>query len=137
MLVADAEAVTVLSPQLGYSVSSSQTVAHIKQVLSLQDDCILVASDDAKIIGWVHAFKAIRIETPPFIEIAGLVVDEAYRGKGIGKVLIEKIKIWSGEKNIFTIRIRCNTKRLKAHKFYTDLGFQQSKEQKVFELSLQ
>ena len=41
-------------------------------------------------MGWRCA--GIMIEVMPHCEINGLVVDEQYRGKGVGKLLIEKIK---------------------------------------------
>ncbi len=47
------------------------------------DNCAFVAIIEGKIIGWIHAFKALRIETKPFIEIGGLVVDEIYREKKV------------------------------------------------------
>lgn len=132
----DAEAITALSHQLGYSISLSETTANIEKVVSSKDNCIYTALCDGNTAGWIHAFIAIRIETAPFVEIGGLVVDENYRGEGVGKALIAEVKNWCLEKNINTLRVRCNTKRLEAHKFYAALGFQQNKEQKVFELAL-
>jgi GNAT superfamily N-acetyltransferase len=89
-----------------------------------------------KQIGWIHAFKTLRIESKPFIEIGGLVVDENYRGKGVGKLLINAIKNWSEQEEISTIRVRCHTKRKEAHLFYNKLGFSESKEQKIFEIRI-
>jgi GNAT superfamily N-acetyltransferase len=88
---------------------------------------------EEKIIGWIHAFKTTRIETKTFIEIGGLVVDKKYRGKGVGKSLVNKIRGWCAKQKITSLRVRCNTKRLEAHQFYLCLGFRESKEQKVFQ----
>jgi GNAT superfamily N-acetyltransferase len=48
----------------------------------------------------------MRLETKTFIEIGGLVIDENYRGKGIGKILVSKIKEWCIEQKISSLRVR-------------------------------
>ena len=58
------------------------------------------------------------------------------RGKGIGKLLIEKVKQWSKETGNKTLRLRCNMIRKEAHLFYRHLGFKEIKEQKVFEMHI-
>lgn len=136
ILPEDAKAVTVLSKQLGYNLSIAETSEYIKAILSSPDNSAYITSDSDKVVGWIHAFIALRIESNPFIEIGGLVVDEAYRGKGIGKALINKVKDWCAEKNILTLRLRSNTKRTDAHQFYQRFGFTEIKEQKVFEMKL-
>ncbi len=43
----------------------------------------LVAEDkDKNVIGWIHVFIAVRIESETFAEIGGLVVNENIRGYG-------------------------------------------------------
>jgi GNAT superfamily N-acetyltransferase len=65
-----------------------------------------------------------------------LVVDGNYRGKGVGRALINKVKEWSANKGIVKLRVRCNVKRTETHKFYKNLGFKETKEQKIFELDI-
>jgi GNAT superfamily N-acetyltransferase len=65
-----------------------------------------------------------------------VIVDERYRGHGIGKLLIEKVKQWSEETGNKTLRLRCNMTRKEAHLFYQHLGFKEIKEQKVFEMKI-
>src|SRR5579875_1406990 len=89
--VGDAKQIQLLSQQLGYNLSLSETEGQIRLVLERNDNCSFVAIADEKVVGWIHGFIAIRIETKPFVEIGGLVVEENYRGKGIGKELIEKL----------------------------------------------
>ena len=132
----DAEGVSGLSKQLGYDLSAPQTASQIQEILSSTDNCAFVGLDNGKIIGWVHAFKTIRIETKTFVEIGGLVIDENYRGKGVGKKLVSRIKQWCVEQEVRSLRVRCNTKRAEAHKFYLTLGFSEMKEQKVFGMEL-
>lgn len=132
----DATSVCHLSAQLGYSISIEDTLTNIKLVRKQKDHIAFAAVENNIVIGWVHAFKTITIESLPFVELAGLVVDETYRGKGIGKALVHSIKAWSTGQNIFTLRVRSNVKRNEAHRFYLSKGFHEIKEQKVFSLDL-
>jgi GNAT superfamily N-acetyltransferase len=129
----DSEVISSLSKQLGYGLSSSETAKQVQEILDSNDNCAFVALHEEKIIGWIHAFKTVRVEAKTFIEIGGLVVDENYRGKGVGKSLVSKVRAWCAEQKITSLRVRCNSKRLEAHQFYLSLEFKESKEQKVFE----
>ncbi|MBD0331636.1 MAG: GNAT family N-acetyltransferase [Chitinophagaceae bacterium] len=130
----DVHAINQLSQQLGYPATVKETEYCIKEVLSLKYNVVFVAVVEHVVVGWIHGFKAVRIESQPFIEIGGLVVDKNYRNRQIGKKLVERVKEWCLEKNIFVLRLRSNTRRKEAHQFYYALGFTEIKEQKVFEL---
>jgi GNAT superfamily N-acetyltransferase len=132
----DAEAINALSIQLGYTMAIEQTLANIRSVLGTQGHNAFVAILENKIIGWIGVAEALQIESAPFCEIRGVIVDERYRGHGIGKLLIEKVKQWSKETGNKTLRLRCNMIRKEAHLFYQHLGFREIKEQKVFEMKI-
>ncbi|HTA28126.1 MAG TPA: GNAT family N-acetyltransferase [Bacteroidia bacterium] len=134
--IEDAASINMLSTQLGYPISLQETISNMNQVMGSTDNCAFVAIMEGKIIGWIHAFKSIRIETKPFIEIGGLVVDENYREKGIGKALVYTVIEWSKSQKNTSLRVRCNTKRLETHKFYSKLGFRETKEQKIFQVEI-
>ena len=96
--LSDASAIKSLSQQLGYSLSEAQTLQNIKAVLENNDHNAFVALCENKVVGWIGMTQAIMLELPPHCEINGLVIDERYRGHGIGKLLIEKAKEWEREK---------------------------------------
>jgi GNAT superfamily N-acetyltransferase len=129
----DAPAVNKLTFQLGYPMSEEQTLQNIKAVLASKDHEALVSVYQNKVVGWIGVTQTIMIESLPYCEINGLVIDENYRGKGIGKLLIEKAKQWAREKGNDRISLRCNVKRAEAHLFYRHLGFQEIKKQTKFE----
>lgn len=131
----EAQEIYLLSNQLGYNNDFDLLAGRLKQIISLDDQVIYVAKIDDRIVGWLHGVICLRVESPLFVEVTGLVVDENVRGKQIGKNLIEAGKEWSRRQNIFQLRIRCNVVRTESHKFYEALGFSSRKEQKVFELS--
>jgi GNAT superfamily N-acetyltransferase len=65
-------------------------------------------------------------------EIEGLVVDEACRGQGIGRLLIRQIEQWVGEKGCDAIYVRSNIIRERAHGFYQELGYENIKTSLTF-----
>jgi GNAT superfamily N-acetyltransferase len=136
MSMEHAQDVCKLSGQLGYPLSNDQIEKNINEIIASENHAAFVAFYNQKIVGWVYAFRAILIETKPFIEIGGLIVDENFRNAGIGKKLIEKIKDWALENAINEVRVRSNILRNAAHKFYLNNGFTEIKQQKVFRIVL-
>jgi GNAT superfamily N-acetyltransferase len=133
----DAPAVADLCRQLGYPLSSQQILENINAVRRSKDHDAFVAIYDSHVVGWIGLAQVIMIESLPFGEINGLVIDENHREKGIGKLLVERAKQWANEKGNDTLRLRCNVKRTEAHEFYRHLGFKETKQQTAFVLDLQ
>ena len=132
----DALAVTTLTHQLGYPLAFEQILENINAVRENKDHDAFVAMHDNRLIGWVGVAQALQIESAPFCEIRGLVVDDQYRNRGVGKLLVEQAKKWGREKTNDKLRLRCNVKRTEAHLFYQHLGFKEAKQQKVFEIEI-
>jgi GNAT superfamily N-acetyltransferase len=136
MALEDAEAVNGLTRQLGYVLSIPDTKGQMEQVLCKNDHIAYVAVLEGKVVGWIHAFLVISMESKSFLEIGGLVIDERLRGHKIGSALVETVKQWSATRHIVALRVRSNRKRTDAHRFYLTTGFREIKEQKVFALDL-
>ena len=132
----DATGIKLLSGQLGYTPDILQTALYIDAINERNDDVIYVAVVKNNVVGWVHTFTTIRLESGLWAEIGGLVVDEDHRSLGIGKLLVDKSKAWCSLKGILVLRVRSNIKRVEAHQFYEKLGFTELKHQKVFEIKL-
>lgn len=128
----DFKPITELSNQLGYKTQNADIKKRLKKVLENTDNCVYVATENEKIVGWIHGFYSLRIESDFFVEIGGLVVDENFRKNGIGKKLVDKVMEWSKLKNCEKVRVRCNVIRKESHKFYENIGFEINKEQKIF-----
>jgi GNAT superfamily N-acetyltransferase len=131
----DAAAIAALSHQLGYAIAEEQTLQNINALLKSERH-VTFAAVEGKVIGWIGVSHTISLESPPLCEIHGLVIDERYRNKGIGKLLIEKAKQWGRDKAVSKLRLRCNVIRTETHKFYEHIGFSEVKQQKVFEINL-
>ena len=132
----DAEDITRLTIQLGYPSSADVTLQNLTIIFKNQNEKMIVAVHNKTCVGWAQVSHTTRLETGSFVEIVGLVVDDQYRNKGIGKTLIAYCKSWCIDKGVKTLRLRSNIKRKEAHESYYHLGFSEIKQQKVFEIKL-
>ena len=130
----DAQRVSELATQLGYASNMEQTLIRIESITSRKENCAFVAVIENKVVGWIHGFYTLRIESDPFAEIGGLIVDSAYRKLNIGKQLVETVNLWAKTHQVKKLKVRCNTKRFESHKFYEQIGFKENKRQVVFEI---
>ena len=132
----DAPAIRLLSHQLGYPVSEQQTLDNLRIILTNKEEALFVARLGNAIVGWIGVFQSLHLVSGYCFEVAGLVVDSNHQRLGIGKRLLEKAREWSKEKGGQVFRVRTNVKRGEAHKFYRRFGFEEVKEQKVFEMKI-
>lgn len=132
----DAAAVASLSIQLGYPAVREETATRLRSLAGHPDHAVLVAEDDATVIAWIHIRGSHLVESAPFAEIAGLVVDERHRGQKIGESLVEAAARWARERGYATLRVRSNTIRERAHAFYERQGFERIKTQVVLSRAL-
>ena len=132
MQLSDAARVRNLSEQLGYPLAEEILRARIERVTTLPGHLALVAVED-QLVGWIHCFVCDLIEYPTtYVEIGGLVVDENYRGQGIGAQLVAAAEAWTKELGLGDIKVRSASHREGAHRFYTNLGFTLQKTQMRF-----
>ncbi len=129
----DAQAIAMLSHQLGYPASADDILQRIEALLGHPDHCVFVSVSETQVVGWIHGFYTLNLESGPFVAIAGLVVDENHRRSGIGKALIDKVIEWSVSQKCGRVRVRCNAVRKETHRFYEAMGFREVKEQKIFD----
>lgn len=129
----DASRLAELSSQLGYAISGTD-LARLLDTLELDPDhAVFVLEDlEGKIRGFVHVLVAKRIFLENFAELGGLVVDQACRGEGYGKQLLEAAERWSASKGAGEMRVRSNVIRTLAREFYLAQGYQENKKQTVF-----
>ena len=135
--IEDAEALADLSSQLGYPSSPDDVRRRLVPLLGQAGHLIFVA--EAKglgthphCLGWIHGFVKHTIEADSAVELGGLVVDEAWRGQGVGRLLIDAVERWARSVECGTVTVRCNAIRERAHVFYQNLGYSVVKTQRVF-----
>lgn len=129
---ADAAAIARLSDQLGYPATAKDCARRLLEVNRRPEHVVFVAATDHAVIGWVHALIGHSLVADTTAEVAGLVVDEAYRGQRIGRVLMEQVERWARAQGCAAVRLRSNVVRSRAHAFYQNLGYEVTKTSKNF-----
>ncbi len=133
----DASMLAELSVQLGYPTSPRQSAYRLQRLLNSDGHLVLIAcTAGGEIVGWLHIFLTLRLESDVCAEIGGFVVAEPHRGCGIGSRLMKSAEKWVIQQNIMKIRIRSRSTRLESHNIFVHFGFNAVKEQFVFDKHL-
>lgn len=132
----DAGRIAALSGQLGYPTTEEAVLERLRAIVQRPDHAVFVAEMAGLVVGWVHVHAVATLESPAHAEIGGLVVDEAHRGRGIGRALMERAEEWARDVGLRAVRLRSNVIRAEAHAFYEHIGYALMKTQKVFAKAL-
>ena len=132
----DVVAMARLSGQLGYPVATDAFGERLAYLAARPENAIFVAKLNDEVVGWAHVGGRVLLESAPFAEILGLIVDEIARNRGIGARLVAACLDWARVNGWRQIRVRSNVIRADAHRFYERQGFSVSKRQAVFVLLL-
>ncbi|WP_040951451.1 GNAT family N-acetyltransferase [Gorillibacterium massiliense] len=133
----DAAEIARLSTQLGYPADESEVCRRISWLMEDGENAVFVMEVDGKLAGWVHVQGRLALESAPFAEIGGLVVDDICRRMGVGRKLIDSCVEWTKAKGYRTLRVRSNGLRTEAHRFYESCGFTNTKWQQVFHMNFE
>lgn len=123
----DAESLKKLVAQLGseYEMTTDTIKARIV-AFNKPYHKIFVVEQNASILGVmaIACYEQLRLPGK-CCHIDTLIVDKDFRGKGIGKMLMEKLENYVKENNSITIElITANRRRISGtHDFYKTLGF--------------
>lgn len=107
---------------------SVRTKEFISSIIGNKDEILFNAESNQTIIGVVH----IGIREAPYIDIMvprryavidNIVVLKAYRGKGVGKMLMKKADEWISSKGIKHVELHVWEFNQSAIKFYEKLGY--------------
>lgn len=126
-----------LCGQLGYPAAVGEVKTRIRDILIREHHRIFVAeTSEEEIIGWVHIHLYQLLESGVVAEIGGLVVNEEYRGNGVGRELMRCAEEWARGKGCDTVSLRSNVVRRGAHAFYESIGYTKVKEQYTYKKKL-
>jgi GNAT superfamily N-acetyltransferase len=130
---ADLSTVRDLSTQLGYPTDDDALARRFARIDGAPDEALFVADDGGRVLGWIHVHPRWLLESEPYAEIGGLVVDESARRRGVGRALVSRVEAWAKERGFQRMRVRSNVMRVASHALYASLGYERIKTQHTYE----
>ena len=121
--LADLPYVPKLLAQLGYELAEAEVRRRYEMVVKAPGHTLLVAEQDGGVIGLLHLYVRPALDKPPEVIVQALVVDEAARGRGVGRMLMEVAERWAGQRGFMSVALTSHVARAEAHAFYERLGY--------------
>ena len=123
----DADVISELLTSLGYARTQSFIRARIAQLLAHPDEELLVATDDAAVLGVIslHFIPQLAL-AGDFCRISYFCVDGAARGGGVGAALESRATELARTRGCDRIEVHCHSRRVDAHRFYYRQGYTES-----------
>jgi GNAT superfamily N-acetyltransferase len=115
-----------LMAALGYPTDEATLGAGFGAILGHPDYRTVVAEVDGALAGLVGMRKGLRYEGGAFVQLAALVVADAYQGRGVGGALVAEVERWTREQGAMLITLNSGHHRLEAHRFYQRRGYESS-----------
>ncbi len=131
----DAPRIAALCVQLGYEVP----LKHVERTIARREpdfDIFVAVVPRVGVVGWATVAIDETLIATRHAELHGLVVDDEFRGGGIGRLLLERVERFAREAGCSMLRLRSNVLRERAHPFYERNGYGSPKSQRVFEKRL-
>jgi GNAT superfamily N-acetyltransferase len=130
--LADAEAASWLSAELGYSTPPGVISQRIEAIAKLTDHAVYVCCLAEEVVGWIDVGVVRHLQAEPRAEIGGLVVSSRLRSGGIGRRLLARAEEWALQQGLKSVIVRSRIAREAAQRFYLREGYEQIKTQAVF-----
>lgn len=131
--LADAASLALLVTELGSPAPAEQIAARLSSILGQTDHHLLVAEGgNDRPVGLLHAAVVPIIETELTLQIFAMVVAQTSRRAGIGRQLVKAAEEWGRARGCALVALRCNIKRLEAHRFWAAAGYANTKTQYAF-----
>jgi ribosomal protein S18 acetylase RimI-like enzyme len=133
---ADSAAVAELLGELGYPSTPEQAAERIERIASDPTTWLVVAELDGEIAGCgvLHVQNLVERDEPG-VEVAGLVVGERFRRRGIGELLMQALEDEARVRGGKTMVLNTAHRRADAHAFYEALGYEHTGRRYAKELS--
>ncbi|SLM13606.1 putative Acetyltransferase, GNAT family [uncultured spirochete] len=128
----DSPALASLAGQLGYPASPEKVRERLPRYIGAPEARVIVAEHEGQVIGWTSIEVVDHFYLDKFAEISGFVVDERFRGQGVGHALMQEAERWTAAHGLSTLRLKTNVVREDAHRFYENLGFERTKTQYTY-----
>lgn len=128
----DSKRLAELASELGYICQTKEIKKRLEKYENNDKEIVLVLEKNGYVVAWTSLYIVEHFYLEPFVELDGFVVDEKFRGQGLGKLLMDEAEKWVKEQGHTLVKLKTNATRKKAHHFYEKYGFEKTKEQYVY-----
>ena len=105
MAAADIAAARLLLDQLGYDLTPTEMRRRYAVIANTTGHAILVAESEARPVGLVRLYVRPALDKPPEVVVQAIVIDAAYRSRGIGKILMSAAESWTSEQGYNSVAL--------------------------------
>jgi GNAT superfamily N-acetyltransferase len=131
----DSPRIAVLLDQLGYPTEANAVGPRLER-LGIVGDRVVVAELDGTVVGLAHLQVTPALERErPAAKLAALVVDDAHRGEGVGRALVEEMEEEARRRGCSVLFLTTAARRKDAHAFYERIGLAETGKRFAKELS--
>ena len=124
--VADATRLVELIIALGHPIEELDVSRNL-EILVRNGLLPLVATDGDRVIGMCGLSAMTTVHRPaPVGRVSVMIVDQGYRGRGIGALLVAEAEKRLAEHGCRIVEVTSNMRRDRAHRFYEQLGYERT-----------
>jgi N-acetylglutamate synthase-like GNAT family acetyltransferase len=123
----DAPALAQLLGQLGYPTDADAVLRRLGRLEASGADRLFVAEVDGQVVGLagIHVSPSLEHDGDA-AKVSAIVVDEAFRGKGVGRRLLEAVETEAKAQGCVLVFLTTAERRHDAHEFYRRLGWEET-----------
>ena len=121
----DSVAVAGLLGELGYPSSADQAAERIERIAADPSTWLFVAEVESELagLGALHVQNLVERDEPG-CEVAGLIVGQRFRRRGIGDLLMQALEDEARRRGGKVMVLNTAHRRADAHAFYEALGYE-------------
>jgi GNAT superfamily N-acetyltransferase len=100
------------------------------------DHTLMVAEQDGCVIALCQAYARPALDKLPEVIVQALVVDQASRGGGVGKIMMAAAETWAADRGFKSVALASHVSRSQAHVFYEAIGYRRAATSHLFRKAL-
>ena len=115
---------TLFAIEADFAFDGEKQAAGLRLLVDSAKDCVLVAEAAGRVVGMVSVQTVISTaEGGPVGWVEDLVVAEEFRGRGVGRALLERVEAWAVERGVTRLQLLADGNNAPALEFYRRQGW--------------